>query len=104
MEPFKASRNGKKPISIREIRRACDRELYRTIKRLKIFLTKDQVEKAHKYYFEKVLLNIQMVAENKDNRKLLSDWWEENVCPEIAVMWDVEPDILADAFRRAFGG
>jgi hypothetical protein len=104
MESFKTSHDQKKPFSIREIRRACDRELYRTIKRLKIHLSKEQVDQAHKYYFEKVLLNIQMITENKDNRKLLADWWEINVGPEVATMWNVDPDRLSDAFRRAFGG
>jgi hypothetical protein len=94
----------KKPFSVREIRRACNKELYRTIKKLKVRLTDEQIQRANELYFKKVLLNIQMISENKDNRKVLSDWWEMNVCPEISEIWNVETAVLANAFRRAFGG
>jgi hypothetical protein len=94
----------KKHFSVREIRRACNKELYRTIKKLKIRLTNDQIQQANELYFKKVLLNIQMISENRDNRKVLADWWEANVCPEISEIWNVETTALANAFRRAFGG
>ncbi|MDF2714297.1 MAG: dehydrogenase, partial [Paenibacillus sp.] len=34
----------------------------------------------------------------------LSNWWDENVCQEIATLWNVEPADLSRAFRDAFGG
>lgn len=95
----------KKPLpTARQIRRSCNKELYRTIKRLKIWIPPEQLEAAEEYYFHKVVRNLLWIVENGSNRKLLADWWEENVCPEIARMWNVEPKELAAAFRDAFGG
>ncbi|WP_248928433.1 dehydrogenase [Paenibacillus hamazuiensis] len=88
----------------RQIRRACSKELYRTIKRLGKWIAPNLVEQAETLYFKKVALNLPWIYENSSNRKVLADWWEENVCPEIAVLWNVEPAALGKAFRDAFGG
>jgi hypothetical protein len=94
-----------KPLpTARGIRRSCNKELYRTIKRLKMWIPPDKVKEAEDMYFKKVVLNLLFISENGNNRKLLSDWWEENVCPELAELWDVEPAKLARAFRDGFGG
>lgn len=90
--------------SAREVRRACNRELFRTMKRLKIWIPPDQIIKAEEIYFRKVIANLTWIAENRSNRKALSDWWEENVAPEIAELWSVELHELTPAFRDAFGG
>lgn len=90
--------------TVRKIKRSCNRELYRTIKKLNIWLTPEKISAAEQLYFKKVVLNIQFISENGSNRKILADWWEENVCPEIAALWDVEPSTLARAFRDSFGG
>lgn len=90
--------------TLRKIKRACNRELYRTIKRLKIWIPPAKVAEAEELYLKKVALNLQFIAENGSNRKLLSDWWEQNVCGDIAAIWNVNPDDLARAFRNAFGG
>ncbi|RXZ84320.1 dehydrogenase [Paenibacillaceae bacterium] len=88
----------------RKIRRACSNELYRTIKRLKQPILPNKVAEAEKIYYRKVILNLQWIHENHSNRKLLSDWWEENVSEEIAALWEVDRTRLCDAFRNAFGG
>ncbi|CAH1210789.1 hypothetical protein PAECIP111893_03281 [Paenibacillus plantiphilus] len=88
----------------RKVRRACQNELYRTIKRLGVWIPKEQVEQAEKLYVNKVLLNIQWVTENASHRKKLSDWWDENVSEEISELWKVEQSKLCAAFREAFGG
>lgn len=90
--------------SLRLIRRTCNRELYRTIKRLRIHVPAGPLAQAEELYFRKVALNLQWITENGSNRKLLSDWWEREVCPDIAGLWNVEPQPLARAFREAFGG
>lgn len=90
--------------SARKIRRACSVELYRTIKRLDRYIPAEKVEEAEKLYFRKVAENLLWIHENRGNRKKLADWWEENVCPEIAALWDVDPKRLGAAFRAAFGG
>jgi hypothetical protein len=88
----------------RGIRRACSKELYRTIKRLGEWIPEEKAKEAETLYYKKVILNLPFVVENGQNRKKLSDWWEEEVCPEIASLWGVRPDKLAEAFRDAFGG
>lgn len=90
--------------SARKIRRTCNKELYRTIKRLKTFIAPDLLEQAEKLYFHKVVGNLIWIAENGSNRKLLADWWEEHVAPEIAELWQVDVERLSDAFRDGFGG
>lgn len=94
-----------KPLpSARQIRRSCNKELYRTVKRLKVYITPELVEQAEELYFKKVVLNLVWIAENGSNRKLLSDWFEENVAPSIAELWKVETAVLSRAFRDSFGG
>ncbi|MBM7567370.1 dehydrogenase [Paenibacillus sacheonensis] len=90
--------------SARKIKRACENELYRTIKRLGVYIPKEKVELAEKLYVQKVFLNLQWIHENASNRKLLSDWWDENVSGEIASLWEVDQDRLRKSFRDAFGG
>lgn len=90
--------------SPRKIRRSCQRELYRTIKRLNTFIPPDKVQEAETFYYRKVIENLIWIAENGSNRKLLSDWWAEHVAPDIAKMWQVDAGKLAAAFRDGFGG
>ncbi|MFK7694505.1 dehydrogenase [Paenibacillus sp. HJGM_3] len=90
--------------TLRKLRRACNNELYRTVKRMKIWIPPAQLVEAEDLYLKKVVLNLPFIVENSSNRKLLSDWWDENVCPEIAQLWNVEPALLSRCFREAFGG
>jgi hypothetical protein len=90
--------------TLRKLRRACNNELYRTVKRMKIWIPPAQVVEAEDLYLKKVVLNLQYIVDNTSNRKLLSDWWDENVCQEIAELWNVEPEQLSRCFREAFGG
>lgn len=39
----------------RKIRRACSNELYRTVKRLKVWVSKEKMEQAEKLYFKRLL-------------------------------------------------
>ncbi|MEX1031226.1 MAG: dehydrogenase [Paenibacillaceae bacterium] len=88
----------------RKIRRSCNRELSRTIKRMKLWVSPEQVAAAEKLYYQKVIANLIWVAENGSNRKKLADWWDEAVAPEIAPLWGVEQSKLSAAFRARFGG
>lgn len=88
----------------RKIRRACSNELYRTIKRLKLYVPKEKADQAEALYYRKVLLNLQWITEHHSNRKLLADWWEEHVSEDIAELWDVDRSKLCSAFRESFGG
>lgn len=88
----------------RAIRRACGNELYRTIKRLKIYVPADKVQEAVELYTKKVIGHLEWITLHHSNRKLLSDWWDEAVCGEIAVLWEVDRNRLSKAFRDAFGG
>jgi len=88
----------------RKIRRACSNELYRTMKRLKIWLPKEKIEEAEKVYFKKVAFNLQWIVEHHSNRKAQADWWEQNVSAEIAELWGVEQKRLCTAFREAYCG
>ncbi|WNR45188.1 dehydrogenase [Paenibacillus roseipurpureus] len=88
----------------RAIRRACSKELYRTIKRLKVWLSAEQIDAAEAIYVKKVMLNLPFIVENGSNRRVLADWFDEHVGPEIAPIWNVELETLNNAFRDAFGG
>ncbi|MDF2725801.1 MAG: dehydrogenase [Paenibacillus sp.] len=90
--------------TLRKIRRACNKELYRTAKRLKLWIPPEKVAEAEQLYLKKVVLNLTYIAENSSNRKLLADWWDEHVCAEIAELWNVDQAELGRAFRQAFGG
>ena len=88
----------------RKIRRACSNELYRTAKRMKVWISKEKIDQAEAIYFKKVILNLTWIVENESNRKVQSDWWDENVSAEIAELWEVDRSKLCAAFREAFGG
>lgn len=88
----------------RGIRRACNKELYRTIKRLKIYVPPGKAAEAEKLYFRKVVGNLLWIHENGSNRKLLADWFDEEVAGEIAAIWNIDKEALSRAFRDAFGG
>lgn len=90
--------------SARKIRRSCERELYRTIKKLKIWIPPEQIAQAEELYYRKVIVNLAYITENGSNRKLLSDWFESHVAAEIAELWNVDVSVLATAFRSSFGG
>jgi hypothetical protein len=88
----------------RKIRRSCNKELYRTMKKLKLWVPQEQLSQAEELYFNKVVMNLPWIVEHGSNRKMLADWWEANVCPDIAGLWNVDSPTLAKAFRDSFGG
>ncbi|WP_168123922.1 dehydrogenase [Paenibacillus sp. HB172176] len=90
--------------SARKIRRSCNNELYRTVKRMKAYVSKEKMDAAEKLYFQKVIQNLPWIVENKDNRKAQADWWEDNLSAEIAELLGVDRIKLAQAFRDAYGG
>ena len=90
--------------SPRRIRRACGRELYRTVKRLKVYISPEQMEQAEELYFRKVIGNLLWIYEHRSNREKQADWWAEAVAPEIAAIWNVPEDALVRAFRDGFRG
>ncbi|MDF2836732.1 MAG: dehydrogenase [Paenibacillus sp.] len=90
--------------SARKIRRSCSNELYRTAKRMKIYVTKEKMDKAETLYFQKVAQHLLWIVDHKDNRKAQAAWWAENVSEEIAALWEVDRDKLCVAFREAYGG
>jgi toxin CptA len=92
-----------KPLpSLRHIRRSCQRELYRTVKKLNTYINDDQLKAAEQIYLRKVVLHLPWISENGSHRKRLADWWEEQVCADIASIWNVETHTLARAFRDSF--
>ncbi|MBC8080465.1 MAG: dehydrogenase [Gorillibacterium sp.] len=90
--------------SVRQVRRACGRELYRTAKRLGKRITPEKMEQAVTCYFKKVVLHLPYIVKNAGNKKLLADWFDEQMAIEVAEMWEVEPKAVAVAFRQALGG
>jgi len=88
----------------RQIRRTCSIELYRVMKRLKIWLPKDKIEQAEKLYFKKVAFNIVWIVENQSNRKAQAAWWEEHVSSELAELWGISQEQLCKAFRESYLG
>lgn len=90
--------------SPRKIKRACSKELYRTLKRLDRWVSPDLVDQAEQLYTRKVMQNLIWIHENRSNRKLLCDWWDEQLSEEIAELWTVDREKLSAAFRHAFGG
>ncbi|MND76180.1 hypothetical protein D3C76_284590 [compost metagenome] len=88
----------------RKIRRTCSKELYRTIKRLGVYIPEQRIKEGEDFYYKKVIGNLIWIAENSSNRKLLADWWDEAVSSELAVLWEVDREALSRAFRSAFGG
>ncbi|MBH5319157.1 dehydrogenase [Paenibacillus sp. GSMTC-2017] len=90
--------------SARKIRRSCSNELYRTVKRLKLWVSKEKMDQAETLYFRKVVTNMQWIVDNKSNRRAQAEWWNENVSAEIAELWEVDRIRLCEAFREAYGG
>ncbi|NDI36092.1 dehydrogenase [Chengkuizengella sediminis] len=88
----------------RKIRRACNKEIYRTIKRLNTWIPPEKIKEAEELYYKKVLINSKYILENAQNRKLLSDWFDENVCAEFSILWGIEESKISKAFRNAFVG
>lgn len=88
----------------RTIRRACSKELYRTVKRLKVWIPQDKMDEAEALYFKKALLNAIWIYEHRSNRKAQADWWDDNVSADIAALWGVDRAKLCEAFREAYGG
>ncbi|CAG7646215.1 dehydrogenase [Paenibacillus allorhizosphaerae] len=104
MNPGNQMKHSQPLPTARGIRRACGKELYRARKKLGGYIAADLVAQADDLYYKKVLLNLPYIVENRSNRKLLADWFDDNVCGEIAELWSVEPKALAKAFRDSFGG
>jgi hypothetical protein len=102
MNSFSSEKHTRPLPSLRQIRRACHRELYRTVKRLKTFITDDQMKAAEQIYVKKVVYNLPWISENGSNRKRLADWWEDQVSADIAALWNVDSTALARAFRDSF--
>jgi hypothetical protein len=88
--------------SIRNIRRACSRELYRTAKRLNVYLTPQQMEQAEEHYFTKVIGNLMWIYENRSNRNKQAEWWAIAVAPGIAQIWKVDQNELIRAFKDGY--
>lgn len=88
----------------RKIRRGCNKELYRAIKRLGVYIPEQRIQEGENLYYKKVIGNLLWIAENHSNRKILADWWDEAVSVELAELWEVDRESLCRAFRSAFGG
>ncbi|MCM3786365.1 hypothetical protein M3231_25795 [Neobacillus mesonae] len=101
--PFSKGPTTKLP-SARTIRRACSKELYRTVKRLKLYIAPELMKQGEDMYFRKVIANLVWVTEHQDNRKAQCDWWDQEVLPELSVLWNVPEAKLSAAFRDAYGG
>ncbi|UHA74750.1 dehydrogenase [Paenibacillus sp. 481] len=103
MRPPKEQHESSLP-SARKIRRACSMELYRTVKRLNVWIPEELLKQGEELYFKKVIHNSVWIHENHKNRKKLADWWDEAVSEELAALWNVEQAKLSASFRQAFGG
>ncbi|MED4957578.1 dehydrogenase [Paenibacillus macerans] len=90
--------------SPRKIRRSCNNELYRTIKRLGVYIPENLIREGETLYYKKVIGNLLWIHENHSNRKVLADWWDREVSGELAELWRIDREKLAAAFRAAFGG
>jgi toxin CptA len=102
MKNFSNEKHNKPLPSLRHIRRSCQRELYRTVKKLNTYINDDQLKAAEQIYLRKVVLHLPWISANGSHRKRLADWWEEQVCAEVASIWNIEAPILARAFRDSF--
>ena len=102
--PVKHKQSGQQLPSARGIRRACSKELYRTAKRLKLYISPERMEQAEEKYYAKVIANLLWIGENRNDRKKLCEWWNNEVSADIATLWDVEVEPLKEAFKHAFGG
>ncbi|WP_199616078.1 dehydrogenase [Paenibacillus alkalitolerans] len=102
---MKPNEKHKAPLpSPRGIRRACSRELYRTVKRLGVYIPPERLTEAEELYFKKVVGNLIYIFEHRDNKKKQADWWEEHVAPDIAKLWQIDEGALVRAFRSGYGG
>lgn len=90
--------------TLRKIRRTCNKELYRTVKRLNMWIPPERIAEGEKLYLRKVIGHLLWISENGSNRRLLADWWAEHVAPELAALWQVDEKRLSEAFRDGFGG
>ncbi|WP_433944084.1 dehydrogenase [Paenibacillus sp. SN-8-1] len=90
--------------SPRKIRRGCSKELYRTVKRMKTYIPEAKIKEGEDIYYRKVIGNLLWIHENSSNRKVLANWWDEQVSGELAALWEVDRTKLCEAFRDAFGG
>jgi hypothetical protein len=88
----------------RSIRRACENELYRTVKRLKIHVPPERMKEAEQLYVKRVFGHFEWINANRSNRKALANWWADEISDEISKLWNVERSKLCEAFRDAFGG
>jgi hypothetical protein len=104
MNPGNRMKHDKPLPSVRQIRRTCSRELYRARKKLGRYISPEQVDEADDLYFRRVMANLPYIAENGSNRRLLADWFDENVSADVAALWNVERETLSRAFRESFGG
>lgn len=59
---------------------------------------------AEKVYYERVIANLLWVHENASNRKAQCDWWDNEVGPDIAAIWETDAGRLCRAFRESYGG
>ena len=87
----------------RSIRRTCKSELYRTIKRMKVWIPEHKIKEAEKVYFQKVAANLIWIHEHRSNRKKQVEWWEANVCDELVSILEVDRDRFVEAFKTAYG-
>lgn len=104
MHSSHAKQVGNRPPTPRGIRRACSKELYRTTKRLKQYISPELLKQGEDLYYRKVIGNLIWIHDNYSNKKVLCDWWEKEVCGELAELWQIPEKPLASAFRDAFGG
>jgi len=104
LHKFAKDKHARPLPTARGIRRACSKELYRTRKRMNLWVPQEKIEEAEKLYFRKVVENLLWIHENGSNRKVLADWFEREVAGDIAAIWEVDAAVLAEAFRDAFGG
>ncbi|MFD2115421.1 dehydrogenase [Paenibacillus yanchengensis] len=88
----------------RAIRRACSKELYRTIKRLKVWIDDEKIAAAEQIYVQKVAHHIIWIVENQQNKKAQANWWAQEVSAEIAQLWNVDQQALIAAFSHAYTG
>lgn len=95
--------NAQLPTS-RGIRRACNRELYRTIKRLNVYVSPERLKEAETFYFGKVIEHLLWIHEHRSNKRRQVDWWAETCAPHIASLWEVDEGALIRAFRDGYGG
>ena len=91
-----------KSFTTRGLRRSCKKELYRTIKKLNIFIAPALIEQGEQLYIDKVLCHLSWIQKNSSNPKALCGWWNESVSNELSDLWKVDVDRLQTAFRHTF--